>query len=138
GLAITLHTLGRLVVRSGDRSGGREVFTECLIRARDLGYREVLANCVQAAAELSLADGGDVEVAARLQAIAGHALARIGVRLQGLEADSFDRTADALRVRIGTERLSEISDEAADVPLESVLDDALALLRPGCASPEKR
>jgi hypothetical protein len=135
GLALALHTLGRLVERSGDSSRVREVFSECLVRARDLGYREILANCVQVAAELTLAD--DPELAARLQTIAGQALDRIGVRLQGLEAESFDRTARALGMRIDAERLREIADEAADVPLESILDDALVLLQPDPSPPTR-
>ncbi len=138
GLALALHTLGRLVQRADDCSRVREVFSECLLCARDLGYREILANCVQAAAELTLAEAGDVEVAARLQTVAGQALARIGVRLQGLEADSFHRTAHALGMRIGAERLHEIADDAADVPLESILDDALVLLQPDPSPPTRR
>ena len=137
GLALALHTLGRLAQRSGDSSRVRELFSECLVRARDLGYREILANCVQVAAELTLAESDDPEFAARLQTIASQALDRIGVRLQGLEAERFDRTARAFEMRIDAERLREIADEAADVPLESILDDALVLLQPD-PSPARR
>jgi tetratricopeptide (TPR) repeat protein len=129
GLALALHTLGRLVQRAGDSSSARQVFSECLIRARDLDYREILANCVQATAELTLADGDEAELAARLQSIALHALDRIGVRLQGLEAESFERTAQALATRVGAERLRDITSDTSDVALESILDDTLLLLR---------
>ncbi|HJS97410.1 MAG TPA: hypothetical protein VJ741_24285, partial [Solirubrobacteraceae bacterium] len=72
-----------------------------------------------------------------LQTIAGQALDRIGVRLQGLEAERFDRTARAFEMRIDAERLREIADEAADVPLESILDDALVLLEPDPSPPRR-
>jgi predicted ATPase/DNA-binding SARP family transcriptional activator len=137
GLALALHTLGRVAQRAGDRSRAREVFRECLIRSRDLDYREILANCVQAAAELALLEGRDPLVAARLQAIARHALDRIGVRLQGLEGESFERTAQALASRVGAGRLRDIANEATDVALESVLDDALVLLQPPSARAAK-
>jgi hypothetical protein len=104
------------------------VFSECLIRARDLDYRELLANCVQAAAELTLADN-EPEMAARLQSIALHALDRIGAQLQGLEAESFERTAQALATRVGAERLRDIARDTTDIALESILDETLLLLR---------
>jgi predicted ATPase len=131
GLALALHTQGRVVQLAGDSARTREVFSECLLRARDLDYREILANCVQAAAELTLTESADPEMAARLQTIARQALDRIGVRLQGLESESFERTAQALAMRVSAERLRDIASEATDVPLESVLDDALELLHPG-------
>jgi hypothetical protein len=82
------------------------------------------------AAGFALTENDDPELAARLQSIAGQALDRIGVRLQGLEAESFDRTARALGMRLDARRLREIADETADIPLEAVLDDALVLLQP--------
>jgi hypothetical protein len=51
------------------------------------------------------------------------------VRPQGLEGESFERTAQALESHLGTEQVRAIEDEAAGVPLESVLDDALACLQ---------
>jgi predicted ATPase len=129
GLALALHTLGRLLQRAGDSARAREVIGECLIRARDLGYREVLANCIQATGEFALAERDDPELAARLQTVARHALERIGAPLQGLEEESFERTAQALARRVGAERLREIADEVADLPLESILDEALVILR---------
>jgi predicted ATPase/DNA-binding SARP family transcriptional activator len=135
GLALALHTLGRLVQRAGDSSRARQVFSECLILSRDLDYREILANCVQAAAELTLAGRDEPELAARLQSIALHTLDRIGVQLQGLEAESFERTAQALATRVGAERLRDIASDTTDVALESILDETLLLLRPDPSPP---
>jgi predicted ATPase/DNA-binding SARP family transcriptional activator len=129
-LALGLHTLARLVSRAGQTERARSLFAECLSQARELGYREVLANCVQAAAELMLLAGGSPESAARLQAVARHALEQMGALLQGLEAQSFDRVAGTLAARLAPEQLQEISDQAAGVPLDAVLDAALAELEP--------
>jgi predicted ATPase/DNA-binding SARP family transcriptional activator len=130
GLALALHTLGRLVQRTNDAQRARHVFGECLVLARDLGYREVLANCVQAAAERLLSDDGDPEVAARLQTVARQAMKEMGVRPQGLEGQSFDHADEVLAKRFDPERRRAIEQAAADVGLESALDDALAALEP--------
>ena len=129
GLALALHTLARLMLRIGDARRARALLTECLVRARDLGYREVLANCVQGAAELTVTGGGDPQLAARLQSVGRRTLDEMGVRLQGLEAESFERTAKALESHLGAERVRAIEEESADLPLESLLDVALACLR---------
>lgn len=128
GLALALHTLTRLMLETGQTRRARTVLTECVARARDIGYREVLANCMQATAELTLSDGGDPERAARLQVVARQALDQIGAQLQGLEAESFERTAQALTASLGVERMRAIEREAADLALEGVADDALVLL----------
>ena len=128
GLALALHTLTRLMLETGQSRRARTVLTECVARARDIGYREVLANCMQATAELTLSEGGDPERAARLQVVARQALDQIGAQLQGLEAESFERTAQALTASLGAERMRVIEREAADLPLKEVADDALVLL----------
>jgi non-specific serine/threonine protein kinase len=128
GLALALHTLTRLMLETGQTQRAQTLLGECVVRARDLGYREVLANCMQATAELTLSEGGDLELAARLQMVASQALGQIGAQLQGLEAESFERTAQALTASLGSERMRAIEREAADLALESVTDDALVLL----------
>jgi hypothetical protein len=129
-LVLALHTLARLMVRVGDTRRAEALLGECFVRARDLGYREALANCVQATADLMVSAAGDLQPAARLQSVARRALVDMGVRPQGLEGESFERTARELESRLGAERVRAIEEEAADVPLESVLDDVLARLQP--------
>jgi hypothetical protein len=75
-----------------------------------------------------LSDGGDPELAARLQLVARHTLKQMGAQLQGLEGESFTRTEEELERRLGTERLQALAAEYEDAPLESVLTVALALL----------
>jgi non-specific serine/threonine protein kinase len=127
-LAIGLHTLGRLAMNAGETGRARQLFGECLIGARDIGYREAVANCVQAAAELTLIEDRDPELAARLQVIARHTLEQMGVRLQGLEAESFARTAGSLSAHLGDERLCAIANDTDGESLESVVEVALELL----------
>jgi predicted ATPase/DNA-binding SARP family transcriptional activator len=129
GLVLALHTLGRLMVRVADIPRAQAILGECLARARDLGYREALANCVQAAADLMVSGSGDLQLAARLQSVGRRALHEIGVRPQGLEGESFERTALALESRLGADQMRTIEDETAGVALESVLDDAQACLQ---------
>jgi tetratricopeptide (TPR) repeat protein len=128
GLALALHTLTRLMLETGQTQRARTLLRECVARARDIGYREVLANCIQATAEVTLSDGGDLELAARLQVVARQALDQMGAQLQGLEGESFERTAQTLTDSLGSERMRTIEHQAADLALESVTDDALALL----------
>jgi predicted ATPase/DNA-binding SARP family transcriptional activator len=136
-LALGLHTLARVRQRTGDARQARRLFAECLSRAQSIGYREVIANCVQAAAELSLVDGGPAEQAARLVAVARQALEQIGVRSQGLEEQSFIRTEAELAAQLGYERLQSIEQHAPDVSLESVIEEALALLQLEPARPQR-
>jgi hypothetical protein len=117
------------MLHTGQTQRAQTLLGECVLRARDLGYREVLANCIQATAALSLSEGGDLERGARLQMVARQALHQMGAQLQGLEAESFERTAQALTAGLGSERMRAIEREAADLTLESVTEDALALLR---------
>jgi hypothetical protein len=117
------------MVRIADIPRAQAILGECLARARDLGYREALANCVQAAADLAVCGSGDLHMAARLQSVGRRALDEIGVRPQGLEGESFERTARELERRLGPEQLRAIDDETASVALGSVLDDALAVLQ---------
>jgi predicted ATPase len=127
-LALALHTLTRLMLRAGQTQRARALLGECITRAREIGYREVLANCMQATAELTLSGDGDLELAARLQSVARQALEEIGAQLQGLEAESFEQTLETLAARLGPERMQAIEGQAADLELESVVNDALTLL----------
>ncbi len=129
GVAVSLHGLARARLRAGDRARAGVHFAEGLETARRLGYREVIANCVEGAAELVLADA-EPERAARLLAAARRLLDEIGVRLQGLEGEDYQRTTEALRERLGPERVDEIVRETAAAPFdEDVVEDALDVLR---------
>jgi predicted ATPase/DNA-binding SARP family transcriptional activator len=129
GLVLAIHTLARLMVRLGETRRAQALLGECFSRARDLGYREALANCVQATADMMVSGAGDLQLAARFQSVARRALEEMGVRPQGLEGQSFDRTAQALESQLGAEQLRVIDEEAAGVPLESLLDEAQARLQ---------
>jgi hypothetical protein len=52
----------------------------------------------------------------------------MGVNLQGLEAESFDRVTRTLTDQLAPEQLRDISDRAADLPLDAILDAAMAEL----------
>jgi hypothetical protein len=104
------------------------MLAESLTQARELGYVELLANCVQAAGAVGLAGGADADAVARLQSAARHTLHEIGAGVQGLEEESFTVTEQALLERLGAERLSAVADAAREHELEEVVAEALALL----------
>jgi tetratricopeptide (TPR) repeat protein len=128
GLPVALHTLARLRHKAGQPDAAQHLFAECLACALAIGYREIIANCVQAAADLSLMAGRDPETAARLLTIARATLADIGVRLQGLEAESFAHTEDQLAAKLGRERLEALEREAGEASLEAAAEEAVRLL----------
>jgi predicted ATPase/DNA-binding SARP family transcriptional activator len=132
-LSVALHTLGRLRLTVGDVDAARTLLAECLIQARQIGYREVIAYCVAAAAELALDEDcnpgrRDPSTAARLWAIARASLTEMAVLLQGTETQSFALTESRLASQLGRERLSALVQEAGDAGLEEAIDDALDIL----------
>jgi predicted ATPase/DNA-binding SARP family transcriptional activator len=132
-LAVALHTLGRLRLTLGDLDAARALFAECLVQAREVGYREVIAHCVAAAAELALGEdphsgGPDPSTAARLWAIARASLTEMAVLLQGTEAQSFALTESRLESQLGRGRLSALVQQATQASLDDAIDEALDIL----------
>jgi len=113
----------------GAPEAARPAFAESLALARALGYREVLANCVEGAAELAL-DGGDPALAAALLAAARRMMDEIGVRLQGIEAEAFAELEAALGAE-AVAAVAALTDDDAVTRAIEVLERPLTRPRPG-------
>ena len=57
GLAISLHNLARTEIKRGRAAEAGGLLAESLEQALALGYREVIANCLQGCAELAAGEG---------------------------------------------------------------------------------
>jgi predicted ATPase/DNA-binding SARP family transcriptional activator len=127
GLAVTLHNLSRTTAQLGDSARSRQTLERSLRIARSLSYKEVIAYCLEGAAEVAAA-AGDERLALRLLMASEATFARLGVPMQGEEAEA----AEALRLRLaaslGEEEL-EAGRAAADREApERAVDAALELL----------
>jgi predicted ATPase/DNA-binding SARP family transcriptional activator len=116
-LAVSLHNLGRARLMLDEREGARASIAESYELARAIGYVEVLAYCLAAAAELALADG-DLETAARLLGTSRATFAAIGAEVAPEEAASQARALEQLTTALGEERCAQLvaEGEAADPP----------------------
>jgi ATP/maltotriose-dependent transcriptional regulator MalT len=116
-LAVSLHNLGRAQLMLGEREPARASIHESYELAQSLGYVEVLAYCLAAAAELRLADG-DLESAARLLGTSRATFAVIGAEIAPDEAASQARALADLKAALGEDRCGELvaEGESAEPP----------------------
>ena len=123
---VSLHNLGRIELRSGRPAAAAALFRECFDSALELDYRELIAYCVQAAAELAVPD--DPVRAARLLGAADGLFEALGVIRLGGEAESYDEAVAALGRELGADGLERESAAGRATGEGEAVADALALL----------
>jgi tetratricopeptide (TPR) repeat protein len=122
GAAISLHNLARAELHLGHREEGARLLAEALREGTDLGYREIIAYCLEGLGELALAQG-DCERSAVLVGAGGALFAELGVALASDDAETYEAALAALRRRLGADGLEARLAEGAVLPLP----DAVAL-----------
>ncbi len=128
GLSISLHNLGRTEIKRGRTEVAASLLTESIELALALGYREVIANCLQGCAELA-AGAGDLERAARLSGTSLAIFDEIGVRLVGETEDDYLALRGTLVAGLGEQRVDELEMEGGAAPREEAIAAAHAGLR---------
>jgi predicted ATPase/DNA-binding SARP family transcriptional activator len=127
GLAIALHNLARTELKRGRPERARELFRESLEIAVELGYRELIAYCLEAVAEL-LADV-DPATAARLVGAADALFEELGVPMGSEEKAGRERAVGLLRDALGEETFSSLRSEGGGLAPEQAAAAALDRLR---------
>ncbi|MFD6952496.1 LuxR family transcriptional regulator [Nocardiopsis sp. TSRI0078] len=125
--------LGRLYLAEGQALRAREPLATCLRVSFTSGQRIAVARALEALAELALAE----EEAERAAALVGVA-ADLRTSLDRPSAETL-RLRSAVERRVGGTRTAEAWNAWRPLPLEQVLDRALAFPRPpspGAAGPE--
>jgi predicted ATPase len=127
GLSISLHNLSRTEIKRGRTKVAPSLLAESIELALALGYREVIANCLQGCAELA-AGAGDLERAARISGASLAIFDEIGVRLVGETEDDYLALRATLVAGLGEQRVDELEAEGRAAPRDEAIADALAAL----------
>ncbi len=125
-LAITLHNLGRTYLQLGERDEGRAHLRRSLELACSLGYRQVVAYVLEAAAEIAV-EAGDERRALALLAASEAGFAELGMTMQGEEGEQAKRLAAGLERSLGREAVAG-ARAAAAAAIGAAVEDARALL----------
>jgi len=118
------HNIARIDLAYGRTGEAAELFRESLEGAIEVGYREVIAYCLEALGEVALALG-DPDRSARLIGAAEGLFDELGVPMQDDERETYERTVEALADRLGGEALEAARAEGRGLALEEAI--ALAL-----------
>jgi hypothetical protein len=100
------------------------LLAESIGLALALGYREVIANCLQGCAELAAA-AGDLERAARLSGTSLAMFDEIGIRLVGETEDDYLALRGTLAAGLGEQRVDELEAEGRAAPRDEAIAEAL-------------
>ena len=123
-IVISLHNLARGALRDERYDDARAQLAESLETAVELGYRGLIGTCLEAFAELSLADG-ELERAGRLIGAAGALLDELGVELGPEEQEGHERTAALLEGELGLDQAGRLRAEGRALELEPAIAMAL-------------
>jgi predicted ATPase/class 3 adenylate cyclase len=124
---ISLHNIGRIDLRTGHLADAAELFRESLESACELDYRELIALCLEACAELATADDEPAR-AARLLGAADSLFDELGVIKMGDEAESYEETVRALVEHLGEPAFEAARTEGRALTLDEASAEALELL----------
>jgi predicted ATPase len=99
-LVISLFNRGRVSTLGGRHAQAAQLFGEALAGARELGYREMIAYCLKGMGEV-LAAQGQPETSARLLGASDRLFDELGVHVEAIERETYERTAAELEETLG-------------------------------------
>ncbi len=126
-LAVTLSNLGDVALDQGDLQQAATCFARSLSHWRGVRTMEVLADWLARVAGLAVAQGQAVP-AARLLGTAEALRETLGYQVEQPEEQRYERTARAIRRRIGAAAFDGVWREGRALEPERALDEAAALL----------
>ena len=126
-LGHALVELGLACTRLGDPAAARHHLAAGVRLSRDLGAQREAAYALEGAAELAATEGEDV-LALRWLGASAALREHIGTTLLPAEREEQDARAIGLRERLGGPAAEAALGEGRQLPLEEVLDSALAWL----------
>lgn len=133
-IAGPLRELGDLALARGERDVAAQRYAECLQLAREIGAHVTIARGIESAAVVAHARGA-VRVAARLLAAAEALRESIRSPRVATELTPCEPVLEAARVQLGEAGLARASREGRAMPLDEVIEQALAVLREPQAQP---
>jgi predicted ATPase/class 3 adenylate cyclase len=119
---ISTHNLARIDLRTGRPAAAADLLHQSLDAAGQLDYRELIAYCLEACAELAVARQ-DYDRAARFLGRSEALFDELGVPMGAEEKESYEKTAQALSEELGEQRLeTELAGGRASAVAEIVAD----------------
>ncbi|MGZ8692597.1 MAG: tetratricopeptide repeat protein, partial [Gaiellaceae bacterium] len=123
-IALTLQNLGRVALQENRHPDAAELLHESLELSRDLSYKEMIAYGLEGLAELGAARG-DSDRAARLLGAADALFEELEIVLQEDDRETYERTVEILRARLGEEVFEIARSAGAVLELERAIEQAL-------------
>jgi tetratricopeptide (TPR) repeat protein len=121
GAALALQNIARIHLRCKRLDEAGEHFWESVETARKLGYREILAYCLQGFAEIAAARAGAAR-AARLLGASDTLFEELGVSRLGDERETYEETVEHLRKSLGRDRFESEYAAGAGLPVEDAFE----------------
>lgn len=137
GVASALHKLGQVNRAQGDLVAAHTRLMESLRLQRDLGNRQGIAECFAAVAGIDL-DLGNLERAAHLLAASATILEAIGAPLAPADQDTVAADVTSARIRLGEIVWRSVWTEGWSLPVDQMIDEALAIPVPVTPSSSER
>jgi predicted ATPase/DNA-binding CsgD family transcriptional regulator len=122
GIGAALHNLGQIALEQADIDAARALFAEATQVCRDLGDRNLMVSVVAAYGEVAAATG-QASRAATLLGATDRQTEIVGVDLQPIDREPFDRSIERARSELGEARFSALWEEGRSL----TLDEALSL-----------
>jgi predicted ATPase/DNA-binding SARP family transcriptional activator len=123
-VALTLHNLGRVALHERRYADAADLLRESLALSRELSFKEMIAYGLAGSAEVAAVQD-NAERAAHLIGAAESLLDETGVRLDIDERQSYERTVEALRARLGTPAFETKRAEGRALALDRAIEVAL-------------
>ena len=130
GMAEATVKLGHVAAAQGDAPRAAALYREGLVVRRQTGERRGIAECCVGLAAVA-ATTGAADVAARLLGMATAIRTAMGTPFPSPEAAMRQVAATTVRAQLGAARFAELEAEGARLPLDQVMDLALAVTPPG-------
>jgi hypothetical protein len=118
-VAITLHNISRGHLFLGELGEARSALAESFTMARELGYTQVMAYCIEGLSELAMREG-NAEQAAEALGASQHAFAEIGATMDSPQAEAgHAEIMQFASTELGAERAEELRQKGAALSLDS-------------------
>ena len=125
--SISLHNLGRAALKEGLLDDARVRLRESLELGGELGYKEVIAYCLEGIGELGAVTGHE-RSAARLLGAGVAMLEHLGIPIGPEEREGYERAVARLRIGLGEASFARLEAEGRELQLEQAVTEALEVV----------
>ncbi len=125
--SISLHNLGRAALNEGRLDDARRRLRESLELSAGLGYKEVIAYCLEGIGELAAVAGHERD-AARLLGAGIAMLEHLGIPIGPEERNGYERAVSRLQLGLGEDAFARLEAEGRELPLAQAIAEAVEVV----------